>query len=279
MQRNLYINYQKKTRENQNQATPQFWAGFLQNWDTEEFQSDTEAVLSTQYSGTCPVGKKFCIAATGCVRSREGCWCWRALCVPWRFRQGPQMWPGRVCGAWPRLTPCLAGHWGLSRGNSGNPSDLPTSAAQALPDCCCCWLRAKYRCCQGSGQGSTPRIPKQLHPGCSCGLSYPSAFPVWDQSLPHISADETKAHPVWDQSPPHTCADETKAHPVWDQSLPHTSADETQSPPSMGPEPSPHLRRWNPKPTQYGTRAFPIVLKMKPKAHSAVFIPSCPSKH
>lgn len=47
MQRNLYINYQKKTRENQNQATPWFWAGSLQDCDTEAFQSDTEAV-STQ---------------------------------------------------------------------------------------------------------------------------------------------------------------------------------------------------------------------------------------
>lgn len=54
------------------------------------------------YSGTCPVGKKLCTAATACVGSRGGCWCGRALCVPegsdkaLRCGQGGSVVPGLV---------------------------------------------------------------------------------------------------------------------------------------------------------------------------------------
>lgn len=117
------------------------------------------------------------------------------------------MWPGRVCGAWPSLTPCLAGHWGCLEGTLATHLTSPHHMFRLCLSCSCCWLRAKGTCCQGSGQGYTPSVPKQA--AASVLL------------LPFIALYL----------------------------------------PGMGPEPSPWL------------------LQMKPKAHPAVFIPSCPSKH
>ena len=116
MQRNLYINYQNKTRENQNQATHPYWAGVLQECVTENgCWSDTEAAPRDQSSWKEVL---YCSQSLWVVKRRplvrKGTSC--SLKVQTRKRQCPRTWPARVCGAWTSLTSCLAGHWGLFGG-------------------------------------------------------------------------------------------------------------------------------------------------------------------
>ena len=192
MQRNLYINYQKKTRENQNQATPRFWAGVLQDCDTEEQQADAEAVLRDLCSW------------------KEVSHCSHSLC---RIKRRLLVQEGALCSLKVQTRPsdvarqdlwCLAQSCplpcrtlGLPGGNSGNPSDWPTSDAPALP--VLLLLLAK-------GQGHVlPGLCTRLHPQCTvagCSQGAPVAF-----HSPLPSQYRTRAFPI-------------------------TSANETQSPPS-----------------------------------------------
>lgn len=126
--------------------------------------------IQRQYSGTCPAGKKSCTEAAACVGSRgEAAGVGGHFVFPevsdkaLRCGQVGSVLPGLV------LPPALQDTGAVWR-ELGNPSDLPTSDAQALP--VLLLLLAK-------GQGHVlPGLWTGLHPSCTeagCSQGAPGA--------------------------------------------------------------------------------------------------------
>lgn len=171
-------------------------AGGLQDSDTEEeCWSDTEAVPQPPARPReKPLGRSQSLRlAKRKPLTREGTS--RSLKVRTRKRLRPQTWTARVCGAWPSLTSCSAGHWGLFGGDLWLHTRL--ACLHQLPRCRLlgCWSWAKGRCCQRHAQGCAHDVPKQAG-STVLFIAFFSPLPcqVWGQSPPRPLENETKAH-------------------------------------------------------------------------------------